>query len=66
MKFSILNVIKIKTDNKGETHFIHPPRPAPRKTTSSPCSSTILVPEILRKDMGCNKDLLTHVMHMVM
>lgn len=34
-----------------DTHFIHPPRPAPRRTVSWPSSFTILVPETFRSDI---------------
>lgn len=51
IKFSMLEawvVSSVRHANQQEIHFIHPPRPAPRRMTSSPLISTIFVPEILR------------------
>ena len=53
MKFSILRSrsVPFQSDCSRSTYFIHPPKPAPLKTTSSPFSLIILVPEIFRRDM---------------
>lgn len=37
------------------THFIQPPKPAPRRITSSPFWPTILVPDTFKYAMGCSR-----------
>jgi hypothetical protein len=53
MKFSMLVSehhfnAELETVGEGATHFIQPPRPAPRRMTSLPSLSTIFVPETFR------------------
>jgi hypothetical protein len=51
IKFSMLEVgviSGVRYADQQETHFIHPPKPAPRRMTSCPLTSTIFVPETLR------------------
>lgn len=52
MKFSMLPACQKPLPRiiRLVTHFIHPPRPAPRKMTSFPFPSTSFVPETLRNE----------------